>query len=229
MVERELVLWGVLTRNEEFIAQIIDAQESKLQWLVFVAMTARKAAPFCRRFRLNGQKRLYHELSEKYEQLACKLLNDVSRDSPLLGAILVRRRQAALGFRSVLDTGHFGDLAALMATNPVQEVITKIWYGAMDPETPMGPMLCSIMSPVFSPLLIHQRFRLKTELKVIKGLLILSAEPLIDFNTRIFNCNEVSLVDAPENELQVELGYFEKVFVFFTAPYTAWFYRKWFF
>lgn len=54
-------------------------------------------------------------------------------------------------------------------------------------------------------------------------------EPLIDFNTRIFNCNEASLVDAPENEIQVELGYFEKVFVFFTAPYTAWFYRKWLF
>jgi hypothetical protein len=165
MVERELVLWGVLTRNEEFIAQIIDAQESKLQWLVFVAMTARKAAPFCRQFRLNGQKRLYYQLSEKYEQLACELLNDVSRDSPLLGVILVRRRQAALGFRSVLDTGHFGDLAALMATNPVQEVITKIWYGAMDPETPMGPMLCSIMSPVFSPLLIHQRSPLQAKYK----------------------------------------------------------------
>ena len=54
-------------------------------------------------------------------------------------------------------------------------------------------------------------------------------EPLIDYNTRIFNCNEVNLVDAPENELQLELGYFEKVFVFFTAPYTAWFYRKWLF
>ncbi|CAG5079618.1 Oidioi.mRNA.OKI2018_I69.PAR.g9297.t1.cds [Oikopleura dioica] len=207
MVEKELVLWGVLTLNENFIEKIIDAQESKLQWLVFVAMSARKAAPFCRRFRLNGQKRLYYELSEKYEQLACSLLNDVSRDSPLLGVILVRRRQAALGFRNVLDTGHFGDLAALMATNPVQEVITKIWYGALDPETPMGPMICSIMSPLFSPLLIHQ-----------------STDPLIDYNTRVFNCTETNLVDTDENGMDVELSYFEKVFVFFTAPYTAWFY-----
>ena len=221
MVEKELVLWGVLTRNENFIEKIIDAQESKLQWLVFVAMSARKAAPFCRRFRLNGQKRLYYELSEKYEQLACSLLNDVSRDSPLLGVILVRRRQAALGFRNVLDTGHFGDLAALMATNPVQEVITKIWYGALDPETPMGPMICSIMSPLFSPLLIHQRFSLNKKIHIND----FSTDPLIDYNTRVFNCTETNLVDTDENGMDVELSYFEKVFVFFTAPYTAWFYR----
>ena len=93
--------------------------------------------------------------SNKYESLACDLVTNISRENPDLATILVRRNQPSFGHRSLIDAANFGDLLEFMGTSPVQEIISKMWFGGLEPEGRIGPFVCALFFPPIAPLLLE--------------------------------------------------------------------------
>jgi len=39
--------------------------------------------------------------------------------------------------------------------SPVQEIISKMWFGGLEPEGRLGPFICSLFFPPVAPLLLQ--------------------------------------------------------------------------
>ena len=59
-----------------------------------------------------------------------------------------------LSNRSILDLAFFGNLQKVMATDTVQELVTKIWYGGIEPEGRWGPLIAAWLLPPIAPLML---------------------------------------------------------------------------
>ena len=47
-----------------------------------MAVISKKAAPYSKKFKMNGLKRTFLSDSHKYEELACDLVTNISRENP---------------------------------------------------------------------------------------------------------------------------------------------------
>jgi hypothetical protein len=59
-----------------------------------------------------------------------------------------------IGNRSMVDVANFGDLKELMASEPIQELVTKIWYGGLEPEGRLGPLIAAWLLPPIAPFML---------------------------------------------------------------------------
>ena len=55
----------------------------------------------------------------------------------------------------LIDAANFGDLLDFMGTSPVQEIISKMWFGGLEPEGRIGPFLCALFFPPIAPILLE--------------------------------------------------------------------------
>ena len=54
----------------------------------------------------------------------------------------------------MVDVANFGDLKELMASEPIQELVTKIWYGGLEPEGRLGPLIAAWLLPPIAPFML---------------------------------------------------------------------------
>ena len=78
---------------------------------------------------------------------ATDMLNRISQENGELALLLIRRKMPLLGRRSVLDVANYGELQDLMACEPIQEMITKMWFGGLEPEGRWGPLFAAWLLP----------------------------------------------------------------------------------
>ena len=135
----------------------------------------RKCAPLCKEYGLNGKKGEYEEWAEEYENKATevcaahnmqysdwlskiyelfKLLGKISQENGELALLLIRRRLHIFGRRSMVDVANYGGLRNLMASEPIQELITKMWFGGLEPEGRWGPLFAAWLLPPIAPFML---------------------------------------------------------------------------
>ena len=207
---RELLLWAIISNRVDKVDQICGSQRTKLQWYIFVAVICRRASPHCKVYNLNGLKMKFITTSKKYEQLACELMTNLSRENPDLAIILSRRTQPAFGYRSLIDAANFGDLLDFMGTSPVQEIISKMWFGGLEPEGRSGPFICALFFPPIAPVLLQA-----------------TDDIHIDFDAPFCSTKTtITLEDSSKMQTETtDLTYFQKLYIFLTSPYTSWCYN----
>ena len=68
--------------------------------------------------------------------------------------MLIRRRLPIFGRRSMVDVANYGGLRNLMASEPIQELITKMWFGGLEPEGRWGPLFAAWLLPPIAPFML---------------------------------------------------------------------------
>ena len=68
--------------------------------------------------------------------------------------MLIRRRLHIFGRRSMVDVANYGGLRNLMASEPIQELITKMWFGGLEPEGRWGPLFAAWLLPPIAPFML---------------------------------------------------------------------------
>ena len=83
-----------------------------------------------------------------------ELLNEIGCRSGEMAVILIRKRQTLFGGRTIVDLANYGPLEEVMATAAVQEMVTKVWFGGLEPEGRFLPLLSSWILPPIAPFVI---------------------------------------------------------------------------
>lgn len=212
-VTRELLLWAVLSGRDDKIKQIIAEEKRPLKLFIAVAVMCRKCAPLCKEYGLNGKKGEYEEWAEEYENKATELLGKISQENGELALLLIRRRLHIYGRRSMVDVANYGGLRNLMASEPIQELITKMWFGGLEPEGRWGPLFAAWLLPPIAPFMLPP-----------------ANDIHVDYDAPMFSWSTLTTeADSSTISTPADLSYFKKLVIFMTAPYTAYFYNFFFY
>lgn len=146
-VTRELMIWSILSGRFDKLEQIVENEAEPLKTYVAAAVMCKKCAPICKQYGLNGIVGQYEDVGARFESKATDMLNRISQENGELALLLIRRKMPLLGRRSVLDVANYGELQDLMACEPIQEMITKMWFGGLEPEGRWGPLFAAWLLP----------------------------------------------------------------------------------
>ena len=125
-----------------------------LKYYIQAAVMARKSMDLCDEVVLSGVKKLYNQMADDYEEKSVNLITEIAKTSGEFALIGIRQRMPNLSNRSILDLAFFGNLQKVMATDTVQELVTKIWYGGIEPEGRWGPLIAAWLLPPIAPLML---------------------------------------------------------------------------
>ena len=144
--------------------------------------------------------------------------------------MLIRRRLHIFGRRSMVDVANYGGLRNLMASEPIQELITKMWFGGLEPEGRWGPLFAAWLLPPIAPFMLPpgnvQTFgkfgeNLAKNLGKYANLLLrtLKANDIhVDYDAPMFSWSTLSTeTDSSTISTPADLSYFKKLVIFMTG------------
>ena len=118
-----------------------------------------------------------------------------------MAVILIRKRQTLFGGRTIVDLANYGPLEEVMATAAVQEMVTKVWFGGLEPEGRFLPLLSSWLLPPIAPFVIPP-----------------ANDVHVDFEAPIFSWSTREALDESGGMTKPnELGYWKKLIIFMTV------------